>query len=104
MDTWVVSKKPIAVYQPALPVATKKSLGGEVRVAPASPPVLADVPLSAALHVLPQGSHPCWTGSTQWQERPRLCLAHERGDRTPRREGLLGERKGYPIRPLILSS
>ncbi len=30
MDTWVVSRKPIAVYQPSLPESTKKSLGGEV--------------------------------------------------------------------------
>lgn len=30
MDTWVVSRKPIAVYQPSLPESTKKSLGGEL--------------------------------------------------------------------------
>ncbi|KAI0371762.1 hypothetical protein BV20DRAFT_965034 [Pilatotrama ljubarskyi] len=30
MDTWIVGKKPIAVYQPSLPESTKKSLGGEL--------------------------------------------------------------------------
>ena len=30
MDTWIVSPKPIAVHQPSLPEATKKSLGGDV--------------------------------------------------------------------------
>ena len=34
MDTWVVGKKPIAVYQPPLPESAKKSLGGEVCVNP----------------------------------------------------------------------
>ena len=34
MDTWVVGKKPIAVYQPSLPESAKKSLGGEVCVIP----------------------------------------------------------------------
>ncbi|KAI0670644.1 39S mitochondrial ribosomal protein L46-domain-containing protein [Trametes maxima] len=29
MDTWIVGKKPIAVYQPSLPESTKKALGGE---------------------------------------------------------------------------
>ena len=104
MDTWVVSRKPIAVYQPTLPETTKKSLGGEVGVISVRPTVLTDIALLAALHFLPQGAHPCWAGPAQWQERLRLRLAHEGGDRTPRRERLLGEREGYPIRPLILSS
>ncbi|TBU28895.1 39S mitochondrial ribosomal protein L46-domain-containing protein [Dichomitus squalens] len=30
MDTWVVGKKPIAVYQPSLPKSTTNSLGGEL--------------------------------------------------------------------------
>ncbi|KAJ8488285.1 hypothetical protein ONZ51_g3646 [Trametes cubensis] len=30
MDTWIVGKKPIAVYQPSLPESTKKALGGEL--------------------------------------------------------------------------
>ncbi|OSD02801.1 hypothetical protein PYCCODRAFT_1452020 [Trametes coccinea BRFM310] len=30
MDTWIVGKKPIAVYQPSLPESVKKTLGGEL--------------------------------------------------------------------------
>ena len=89
MDTWIVGRKPVGLYE----VHPSSASTGEA----ASPkvcliqflPVRLDSSTLVDLRVFFQGTHHGWSSKTR-RIRHRLCLAHKKRDLGTREQTVLG--------------
>jgi len=94
MDSWIVGRTPIGVYQPA------ETSDSEVSV----PSLFLDQRLISCpdLYLFLQGSHLRWTGRRRRQGCHRLCMAHQGRNRASGDTALLVKHQGYAFRLLSI--